>query len=141
MKTMRHALLALLLLNGICLLAQAQEKHEKLEVTSRVTELNGTYGERKLYRDFLTTYMKKCPYISHFSISEAVGAQDNHDVIWHYEVENWDNITKFYDWISDHLKSRDDNGLKKAMTPYRPDYNIGGKMKVEQTSKTIMAKG
>lgn len=141
MKTTCKMLLVLLLLNGICLFARAQEKHEKLVVTSRLTELKGTYPERQLYRDFLTTYMKNCPYISHFSIHEADGASDNHEVIWHYEVKNWDSITQFYDWISDHLKSGKDNGLKKAMTPYQPEYDIGGKMKVEEISKATAARG
>ncbi|MGH2643189.1 MAG: hypothetical protein ACRDE2_04520, partial [Chitinophagaceae bacterium] len=84
--------------------------------------------------------LKNCPYISNFNIHEAMNSQNNHDVVWTYDVNGWNDITKFYSWISDQLTGSKDNGLKTAMTPYAPDYAIGGQIQVGKRSKDALAK-
>lgn len=147
MKTIIKMLFAAVLISGTGFTtiaqqssAQTVERSGKYEVNTQLVEKEGTYDQRKLYREFLVAYMKNCPYISHFDIHEAVGSSDNHDVVWSYEVNGWDDITKFYSWVREHLQSSEDNGLKKAMTPYKPDYAIGGQIKMEKVSKSTLAK-
>lgn len=122
--------------------ASAQQTHSKgkLEVSTNLKETVGTSAQRQLYREFLAEYMKQCPYINNFSIHEAIGSTDDHNVVWTYNVNSWDDITKFYGWVSDKLKSTEDDGLKKAMTPYKPDYAIGGQIKVKERGKDTLAK-
>lgn len=147
MKTIIHFFFATLIIGGTAFAASAQEsqsqnnqKPGKYEVTTRLTEKEGTYEQRKLYRGFLTEYMKNCPYISNFSVHEAVDAQNNHDVIWTYDVNGWDDITKFYSWVGEHLKPTEKDGLKMAMSPYAPDYAIGGQIHLEKRNKSELAK-
>lgn len=140
MKNVTRVLIVAILFSGVSLMAHAQKQSGDLEVKTQLTEAKGTYEQRKLYREFLTAYMKKCPYISHFSIHEAVGSTDNHKVVWRYEVNNWEDITKFYHWVSQHIESKKEGGLVKAMTPYAPTYNIGGKIHVEELNKAALAK-
>lgn len=110
----------------------------RLTVSTRLMETAGTYEERKLYRRFLEDCMVKCPYISHFKIEEAPSGTDNHAVIWHYEVNGWDGITHFYDWI--HLQLKDQAGsLKTAMTPYAPAYAIGGEIQATPGTRSRLA--
>lgn len=116
------------------------QKPGKYEVTTHLVEQRGTLEERRLYREFLKEYMKNCPYISDFNVQQSVGSGNNHDVVWTYDVNSWNDITRFYSWISSQLKSSDDDGLKKAMTPYAPDYAIGGQIQLEKRSKTTLAK-
>lgn len=111
----------------------------KLRVSTQLKETNGNYDQRRLYREFLTDYLKKCPYISDFQVQEVPGSADNHLVIWSYDVNNWDQITSFYNWINTHLKKKSD-GLKVALTPFQPDYAIGGVIQVEKKSKSELAK-
>ncbi len=140
MKSISKILLVAILLSGFSLMAGAQKKSGKLEVKAQLTEVKGTYDQRKLYRDFLTEYMTKCPYISHFSIREAVGSSDNHKVVWSYQVDSWEDITKFYHWVSKQIGAKEENGLAMAMTPYAPDYNIGGRIHVGKTNGAALAR-
>lgn len=147
MKTIIKMLFAALLIGGTAFAANAQDsqfqvdqKPGKYEVNTQLIEQTGTYDQRKLYREFLTEYMNNCPYISSFSIHEAIGSHNNHEVVWTYDVNGWNDITRFYSWVSDQLKSAKDEGLKKAMTPYAPDYAIGGQIHVEKRSKAALAK-
>lgn len=105
--------------------AQAYFK-DKLEVNTRMVESKGTYIQRQSCREFLRTYMKKCPFVSNFNIHESAGSLDNHDVVWAYQVGSWNDISKFYRWISAALRSRQDSGLRKALTPYNIQYSAGG---------------
>jgi hypothetical protein len=140
MKKIIASVFAVLFACGTLLTANAQNTSGKYQVTTRLKESTGTYQERELYRGFLTEYMKACPYISHFSVQEAVGSADNHDVVWRYQVNSWNDITAFYAWVNNQLKSSDDNGLKKAMTPYAPVYAIGGQIDVQKKGKQVLAK-
>lgn len=139
MKSITTILFAALLVSGSFFAAQAQKASGRLTVSTQLKETNGTYDQRQLYRQFLTNYMQECPYISHFSIYEAPGSSDNHEVVWSYEVNNWQDITEFYAWVNQQLKSKDD-GLKKAMTPYQPDYTIGGQINVQKTKDARLAR-
>lgn len=141
MKKIAKIFLVALLIGGSALSVSAQQQSKgKLEVNTRLTESIGSHTQRQLYREFLAEYMKECPYITNFKIHEALGSSDNHDVVWTYDVNSWDDITKFYGWINEKLKSRGDDGLKKAMTPYQPDYAIGGQIKVSERNKGSLAK-
>lgn len=147
MKTIIKYFFAALLIGGTAFAANAQEsqsqvspKPGKYEVTTRLTEKVGTYEQRKLYREFLTEYMKNCPYISNFSVHEMLDAHNNHDVVWTYEVNGWNDITKFYSWIAEHLKDSQKDGLKMSMTPYAPDYAIGGEIHLEKRNSSELAK-
>jgi hypothetical protein len=140
MKTIITSVFAVLFVCGALVAANAQNSSRKYQVSTRLKESTGTYQQRQLYRGFLTEYMKECPYISHFSMQEAVGSPDNHDVVWRYEVNSWNDITAFYAWVDNQLKSSENNGLKKAMTPYAPDYAIGGQINVQKKGKQVLAK-
>jgi hypothetical protein len=140
MKTIIKLLFVAVLTTGITVAANAQKHSGKYEVSTQLKESRGSYDQRKLYREFLSEYMKNCPYISNFSIHEAIGSADNHNIVWKYDVNGWDDITKFYGWISEQIKSKQDNGLMKAMTPYEPDYAIGGQIHLEKRSKASLAK-
>lgn len=141
MKTIAKFLLAIIITSTSMLAANAQHQSKgKLEVNTRLTETEGSYTQRKLYREFLAEYMKDCPYISNFSVREAVGASDNHEVVWTYDVNSWDDITRFYSWINGKIKSRTDDGLKKALTPFKPDYALGGRIKVTERGKGALAR-
>lgn len=139
MKTLAKTIIVVVLLIGMTLASQAQQQKRELVVTTRLKETNGSYAQRKLYRSFLEGFMKDCPYITHFHVQEAMSASNNHKVVWIYEVNSWGNITQFYNWIHESLKSTKNTGLKKALTPYKPDYEIGGKIQVEEKSKTSLA--
>ena len=140
MKSIKFFIIALLFC-GTFQMANAQKKKAgNLVVQTKLTETLGSYDQRKLYRDFLTSYMADCPYISNFSVHEAVGSSDNHKVVWEYQVNSWDDITKFYSWVSQHIKQKDETGLRKAMTPFEPDYNIGGKIQVTPFKESMLAK-
>jgi hypothetical protein len=108
-------------------------RHKKFTVSTQLTENTGTYEQRKLYREFLVEFMKNCPYISDFNIRETPEKSDNRQVEWTYEVNGWKDLTAFYGWVTDQLKSKDE-GLKKALTPYWPDYSIGGKITLKENS-------
>lgn len=147
MKAIIKLLFAALLISGTTFAANAQslqsqvdQKPGKYQVNTQLVEQKGTYEERKLYREFLTEYMKNCPYITNFSVHEAVGSHNNHDVVWNYDVNDWNDITKFYSWVTSQLKASNNDGLKTAMTPYAPDYAIGGQIQVEKRSKAALAK-
>jgi len=142
MKPIIFMLLFATLTSGAVFTTQAQSKKDskKYEVKTKLTEKEGTYEQRKLYRQFLTEFMNNCPYISHFSIHEAIGDSDNHAVVWRYDVNGWEDITQFYNWVSKHLEHAKENGLKKALTPYLPDYAIGGQIQMEKKSKASYAK-
>ncbi len=140
MKTISKALIVVLLFTGFTFSGHAQQRKGNLEVTTQLKETNGSYDQRKLYREFLISYMKNCPYISNFNIRETTQTSDNHDVTWSYDVNSWDDITKFYGWVESHLKPGKNGGLKKAMTPYQPDYAIGGKIQVHKAQKGTLAK-
>lgn len=140
MKNLSRAIVVAILFSSVSFMASAQKKSGKLVVKTQLTEAKGTYDQRKLYREFLTTYMDKCPYISNFSIAEAIGSTDNHKVVWRYDVNSWEDITKFYNWISKNIKEERQGGLVKAMTPYQPDYNIGGKISVHKINEAALAK-
>ena len=138
MTTFVKILFIATLFSSTAFISRAQQKTEKFTVFTSLKENSGSYDQRKLYREFLTSYMKDCPYISHFNILEESNATDNHNVVWTYEVNSWDDITKFYGWVNQQLKSKD-GGLKKAMTPFSPDYAIGSKIKVEKTNDEAIA--
>lgn len=82
--------------------------------------------------------MKDCPCISPFQIQEAV--QNNHQVIWQYEVKGWGDITKLYHWITESLKTNSNPGLKMTLTPYMPDYALGSQIRVTKKKKVNLAK-
>lgn len=138
MRTFLKMVFITAFLSSAAFAIHAQQKSGKLTVYSRLQEKVGTYDQRKLYREFLTDYMKDCPFISHFHIEEALNTTNNHDVIWTYEVNNWDDITQFYGWVNRQLKLKE-GGLKKALTPYQPDYAIGGQIRVEKTSDEALS--
>lgn len=143
MKTIIKVLTIAILFSGFSFMANAQDTQEpsgKLVVNTQLQESQGTYGQRKVFRTFLKDYMKDCPYISHFSIHEALNSSDNHEVVWTYEVNSWNDITAFYNWVGKQLKSKSNEGFKNAMTPYQPDYAIGGKIHVERRSKSALAR-
>jgi hypothetical protein len=147
MKTIIKMLFVALLIIGTTFIAHGRslqapvdQKPDKYEVTTQLVEEKGTYEQRKLYREFLTEYMKNCPYISNFSIHEEIDSHNDHDVVWTYDINNWDDITKFYSWVTNQLKSSKNDGLKTAMTPYAPDYAIGGRIQVEKRDKAALAK-
>lgn len=147
MKTIIKLLFAAFIITGTGFAATAQQssteevqKPGKYEVTTRLVEKVGTMEQRQLYREFLEEYMENCPYISHFSVQQAVGSNNNHDVVWTYQVNSWSDVTKFYSWVGNQLKSSKEDGLKKAMTPYAPDYAIGGQIQMEKRSKAALAK-
>lgn len=140
MKTILKSSFAILLLLGTVMVSNGQKHSEKYQVTTLLREAAGTFQERKVYRGFLEEYMKNCPYISNFSIQEPVHSTDNHEVIWTYEVNSWNDITRFYSWIRDQMKSKDQGGLKKAMEPYAPKYQIGGQISMQKTFRPAVAK-
>lgn len=140
MKSIISALLVTVLISGFSLTSYAQQPSGKLEVTTQLKETEGTYDQRKLYRKFLVQYMKDCPYVSHFSVEEAVGKSDNHKVQWSYQVNSWSDITKFYGWVTEQLKATKEEGLKMALTPYGPDYALGGQIHVSKRGKTALAR-
>lgn len=141
MKTIAKIFFVALLTGSSVFAAQAQQSNKgKLEVTTRLTESKGTLEERQLYREFLVEYMKQCPYISNFSVQPAIGSSDNHNVVWTYNVNSWDDITKFYGWVNEKLKSNTSEGLKKALTPYNPDYAIGGQINVTDRHRDRLAR-
>jgi hypothetical protein len=128
------------LLSGPVLAANAQKPAGNLEVSALVSETTGTYGERKLCRQFLEQYMKDCPYVRDFSVTEMPGSVDNHAVVWHYRVDNWNQITQFYGWLATRLKSSKDEGIKTALSPYGPDYKLGGRISVAKWNRSMLAK-
>lgn len=132
MKTIRKMLLLAIIFCGVTQYTEAQEKHGKLEVTTQLTELQGNYDQRKFYRELLTYNMKNCPYISHFSVNEANESQDNHNIIWHYEVNKRDDITKFYKWLYNFLLSPQENDMKTSLTPFGPHYNLSDKTEIKE---------
>lgn len=140
MKSIKAIFLVAIIAGVSVIAAQAQQTIGKYTVTTQQKEKKGTYEQRKLYREFLEVSMKDCPYISHFSVHEILSDTDNHDVVWSYQVNNWEGITHFYDWINQQLKSSN-SGLKEAMTAYRPDYTIGGQISMEKTDKAALTEG
>lgn len=140
MKSITSILFAAILISGIALHANAQKPSGGLEVTTRLTETSGSYDQRKLYREFLEQYMKNCPYVTNFSVREAVGTADNHEVEWRYAVDSWEDITKFYSWLSQELKSPKESGIKMALTPYQPNYSLGGRISVAKRTKSSLAR-
>lgn len=138
MKTFVKISMVLLLLAGTGLSAWAQKA--KYTVTTKLTEGQGSYDQRKLYREFLADAMHACPYISHFRIVEQTNSQDNHDVVWTYEVSGWDDLTRFYNWVNKRLTSGEDPALKKALTPYAPQYALGGQLTMTRTSPSALAR-
>ncbi len=140
MKTISKMFIIAVLITGLSFGANAQAGKGKLRVSTQLKEINGSHEQRKLYRTFLISYMKNCPYISNFKMDETAGASDNHEVTWNYDVNSWNDITSFYNWIEEHLKSGKDDGLKKALTPYKPDYALGGKIRVQKRGKSALAK-
>lgn len=125
---------------GFSFQAKAQKSSGSLEVTTQLKEATGTYDQRKLYRKFMEESMKDCPYVHNFSIRESIGTADNHKVEWHYRVDGWDDITKFYSWLNTKLKSGQENGVRMALTPYAPNYSLGGKISVAKRVKSSLAK-
>lgn len=113
---------------------------KKYRVTDQLKETFGSYGDRKLYRTFLIQSIKNCPFVSQFQISEIPGNADNHEVVWTYEVNGWNDITRFYDWIQSHMRDSGDSTLQKALTPYQPYYSLGGLIRVENKNQRGMAK-
>lgn len=140
MKTITMVLWVAVLCTGSVIAANAQKPSGNLEVMSSLHETSGTYDERKLCRQFLEQYMKDCPYITDFSIREVPGATDNHVVEWQYRVDSWDQITQFYGWLAEKIKSPKKDAVKMALSPYGPDYSLGGKMWVSRTSRKALAK-
>lgn len=132
MKTIKKMLLIIVFFCGIYQYVEGQERHEKFEVSTQLSELHGKYAQRKVYRTFLTIYMRDCPYISHFSIEEVKDTQDNHKVIWHYEVKKREDITKFYGWLYNFLESSKANGIKRALAAYAPKYDLSDKTKINK---------
>jgi|GEM_PF-4546462 len=140
MKKLGKMFAIALLLTAPLILPRAQAQSVgKLLVTTHLKEASGTYEQRKLYREFLEAYMKKCPYISHFDIMEMPGANDNHQIEWRYEVNNWNGITHFYNWINEQIEEKD-NGIKTALTPYAPHYALGGDIQVTKRTKSELAR-
>ena len=138
MKKIIKMFIIALLVSGSVLAATAQQKSSgKLQVNTQLKEIEGTSAQRELYRGFLEEYMKNCPFVSNFKVQQAIGTKDDHNVVWSYNVNSWDDITKFYSWITDQLKSKGNDGLKMAMTPYKPDYAIGGKINVTERNKSL----
>lgn len=147
MKTIIKMLFAVILLSGTAFATHAQssakhlsQKSGKYLVQTQLTEKKGSYEERKLYRKFLENYVKECPYVSHFNIREVKASSDNHEVVWSYEVNGWKDITLFYNWIKERVEASNDNGMKEAMTPYAPDYAIGGQIQMQKRTKADLAK-
>lgn len=140
MKTILRSSFAMLLAFGTVMVSNGQKHLEKYQVTTQIREAAGSYQERKVYRGFLEEYMKNCPYISKFSIEEQPHSTDNHEVIWKYDVNSWNDITRFYSWIGDQLKLEDESGLKKALEPYAPKYQIGGQIIMEKKLRSVVAK-
>lgn len=138
MKKIINMFMVALLVSGSVLAATAQQKTTgKLQVNTQLRETKGTIAQRQLYREFLEEYMKNCPFISNFKVQQAIGTTDDHNVVWTYNVNSWDDITKFYGWVTEQLKSDKKGGLKMAMTPYKPDYAIGGKIEVTERSRSL----
>lgn len=138
MKTISKSFIPaiLFLLSGFFAFGQTQHdlpaiQQRKFLVSTQLVESNGTYEQRKLYREFLVEFMKNCPYISDFNICEKSASSDNHQVEWTYQVNGWRGITEFYNWVNDQLQSKN-KGLKIALTPYGHDYAIGGKIMMEE---------
>lgn len=140
MKSIIKVLFAIVLVSGIAIQVSAQRNAGELQVNTRLRESEGTYDQRQLYRKFLEEYMKNCPYITNFSVREVVGTSDNHDVEWRYNVNSWDDITKFYSWVAQQLKSPKESGLKMALAPFAPDYAIGGQISVAKRMKSSLAR-
>lgn len=140
MKPIIKMLFVAVLISGFSYTSHAQQTSGRYAVSTQLKEAEGSYDQRKLYRQFLVEYMKNCPYISHFKVSEAVGTSDNHIVNWNYDVNSWDDITKFYSWVNENIKSAKENGLKMALTPYEPLYAIGGQIHMERKTKAELAK-
>lgn len=142
MKTLKvFIIVALTILTcETALVAQQKESasRDRLEVTTSLQETNGSYDERKLYRGFLTEAMKHCPYIHHFHIIAYPDASKNNYVQWVYEVNSWDDITKFYSWINTTMHDASDSTLIKALTPYKPSYNVGGAIDVHQKGEKLV---
>lgn len=138
MKKIMQILMIAFFAGGSVFAANAQQHATgKLQVTTQLKESKGSSDQRQLYRQFLEEYMKNCPYISNFKVEEALGSQDDHNVVWSYNVNSWEDITKFYSWINEQLKSNKNDGLKMALTPYQPDYAIGGKINVTEKGKKL----
>src|SRR5699024_11299491 len=127
MKPIIFMLLFATLTSGAVFTTQAQSKKDgkKYEVKTKLTEKEGTYEQRKLYRQFLTEFMNNCPYISHFSIHEAIGDSDNHAVVWRYDVYGWEDINQFYNWVSKHLENSTENCLNKSLSHDMSYYDLG----------------
>lgn len=137
MRNLKLPTLIFLLITGLSGALAAQQK-KSMEVVTRLQEVNGNYNERKLYRAFLTEAMKQCPYIDHFHIIEVPGSEANHDVEWIYEVSNWGDITKFYHWMNSTIRASKDSTLIKALTPYRPVYDLGGVIDVHKSAESLV---
>src|SRR5690625_4756419 len=140
MQSLTKLIILAVLFCSFSTITHAQKKSEKLEVRTQLTEKQGDYDQRKLYRKFLTSYMDGCPYISHFSVQEENHSNDNHQVVWYYEVNDWKDITAFYHWLAKRIKSDKKSGLLMAMTPFKPDYDLGEKIQVSPIKKGKLAK-
>jgi hypothetical protein len=140
LKILAWASILFLALGSAVHAQQIVQKEGRYQVVTKLSETNGTYDERKLYRSFLTEAMKQCPYVSNFQIVEVSGSSDNHQVEWKYDVDGWEDITRFYNWIDKNLHSTNDSTFIKALTPYRPDYVLGGKITVHKKTKDEMVK-
>lgn len=137
MKSFKFFLLMVMLVVASQTKTIAQQR-ARLEVVTKLQELNGNYAARKLYRGFLTEAMKRCPYIHNFRIAELPGAGDNQHVEWIYDVNNWDDITSFYNWIKITMQNSTDSSLIKALTPYAPSYDVGGAIDVHKNEETLV---
>lgn len=147
MKTILNLMVVLTLFLACIAGANAQERatnhrgpKNKFTVSARLTEGTGTYSDRTLCRVFLKEAMKACPYITNFHIIELNGSKDNHRVVWIYNVNGWDAITHFYSWINTAIHTTKDSILIEALTPYAPDYALGGAISVNEVNKSQIAK-
>lgn len=146
MKTIKNGLLLAILLLSTSIVAYAQQVHKtekngryKYLVTTQLKETTGTYEQRKLFREFLTQAIETCPYVSNFRVTEQANGADNHSVTWTYEVNGWNDITYFYNWINHEVFSLQNSVLKLALTPYGPNYAIGGEIDMNKKDKSLLA--
>lgn len=142
MKTIEKtaALFALAIFLSQSAFAQTNEgwsfPKKKFEVITHERE-TCNLNKRKLYRDFLTQSMKECPYISNFHIIQLKDSNDTCYVVWIYDVNEWSDITHFYEWVFSTIHSSKDSTLLQALAPYKPNYSIGGAIEMHQLSKAM----
>lgn len=110
---------------------------KKYEVVTQLKETCGTFNQRKIYRNFLLQAMKECPFISNFHIIQLKDSHDNCYVDWVYNVNKWSDITHFYEWIFSTIHSSKDSILSEALSPYGPNYGIGGAIEMRKLSKAM----